>query len=229
MTTGSNTAEPTVYRPTYNNNTAEFMTDWTPWLEPHYRAQFWFNPNGITLATNDAHYIFYAISHDGALGVARVELVKTSAGYKMRVGALTDASKSSFVGMALPTTTVPNALHKIETEWKAATAPGANNGVLTLWIDGTQIDSLTNLDNDTRRVDGAQLGPVAGIDTGTAWYGVLRCICLTAHHLHRYGGARRIAVASIPLPVQPQTDGGVRMAAFTRAKQQAPVGDAYPV
>ena len=25
---------------------------------------------------------------------------------------------------------------------------------------------LTNLDNDTRRVDGTQLGPVAGIDTG---------------------------------------------------------------
>jgi len=62
---------------------------------------------------------------------------------------------------------VTSAWHKIEIEWKPATAPGANNGVLTLWIDGVQKATVTTLDNDTRRVDGAQLGPVSGIDTGT--------------------------------------------------------------
>ena len=60
-----------------------------------------------------------------------------------------------------------NAAHKIEIEWQAASAPGANDGVLTLWLDGSQVGTVTTLDNDTRRVNAGQMGPVAGIDTGT--------------------------------------------------------------
>jgi YD repeat-containing protein len=39
--------------------------------------------------------------------------------------------------------------------------------VLTFWIDGVQQDNFTTVDNDTRRVDFAQLGSISGIDTGT--------------------------------------------------------------
>ncbi len=208
-----------------NNNTAEYVTDWTPWLEPHYRAQFWFYPNGITMATNDAHYIFYAISHDG-LVVARVEFGKIASGYQIRAGAVTDASSSTFTNLAW-TTAVTSAWHKIEIEWKAATVPGANNGVLTLWIDTVQAATVTTLDNDTRRVDGAQLGPVAGIDTGTRgteYFDTFVSRRNTYIGLVAPGG---IEVAKNPMPTL--VDNGIRMAAFTQPKQSAPVGDAYRV
>jgi hypothetical protein len=57
--------------------------------------------------------------------------------------------------------------HVIEFDWRAATAAGANNGGLTFWLDAVQRADLTGVDNDTRRVDRARLGPVAGLDTGT--------------------------------------------------------------
>jgi RHS repeat-associated protein len=147
------------------SNTAAYLTDWSPWAEPHYRAEFQFNPNGITMANNDAHYIFYAVSHDGVI-VARVEFGYTTAtGYQVRAGAVDNGT--TFTNFPTWKTGLTNAAHKIEIEWKAATAPGANNGVLTMWVDTVQFATLTTLNNDTRRVDGAQLGPVSGIDTGT--------------------------------------------------------------
>jgi hypothetical protein len=52
-------------------------------------------------------------------------------------------------------------------DWRTSTAAGANNGGLTLWIDGVQQANLTGVDNDTRRIERVRLGAVAGIDTGT--------------------------------------------------------------
>jgi hypothetical protein len=63
--------------------------------------------------------------------------------------------------------TIADTLDFIEIDWRAATAVGANNGSLTLWIDGTQRANLTGVDNDTRRLDRVQLGAVAGVDSGT--------------------------------------------------------------
>ena len=63
--------------------------------------------------------------------------------------------------------TISDTPHFIELDWRAATVSGANNGGLTLWIDGVQRANLTGVDNDTRRIDRIQLGSVAGIDSGT--------------------------------------------------------------
>ena len=52
-------------------------------------------------------------------------------------------------------------------DWRAKTA-SANNGGLTLWIDGTQQFDLTGVDNDTRRIDRVRLGAVSGIDSRTS-------------------------------------------------------------
>ena len=55
----------------------------------------------------------------------------------------------------------------MEIDWRASSAAGANNGGLTLWIDGVQQANISNVDNDTRRVDRARLGAVTGVDVGT--------------------------------------------------------------
>jgi len=63
--------------------------------------------------------------------------------------------------------TTSDAPHFIELDWRAATAPGASDGNLTLWIDGVEQADLTSVDNDTWRIDRARLGALAGIDAGT--------------------------------------------------------------
>lgn len=55
----------------------------------------------------------------------------------------------------------------MEVDWRAASAPGANDGGLTLWVDDVQIVDLSGIDNDTRRIGRARLGAVAGVDNGT--------------------------------------------------------------
>jgi YD repeat-containing protein len=50
----------------------------------------------------------------------------------------------------------------VEIDWQAASGQGMNDGHLTMCVDGTQQTNLTGVDNDTRRIDSAQLGlPVA--------------------------------------------------------------------
>jgi hypothetical protein len=58
--------------------------------------------------------------------------------------------------------TVSDAPHLIEFDWRAATTVGANDGVLTFWLDGTQQAAVTGIDNDTRRIDRVRLGAVGG-------------------------------------------------------------------
>jgi hypothetical protein len=51
---------------------------------------------------------------------------------------------------------------------RAATGAGANDGGLTLWIDGTQQADITSIDNDTWRVDRARIGALFSLDAGTS-------------------------------------------------------------
>jgi hypothetical protein len=144
------------------SNTATYLTDDYPSAEPRYRARFYFDPNSISMANGDAHYIFYGYS--GATTVVlRIEFRRSSSLYQLRAGLLNNGTtwtSSSWF-------TIADAVHIVEVDWRASTAPGANNGGLTLWIDDVQRANLTGVANDTRRIDRVRLGPVSGIDSGT--------------------------------------------------------------
>jgi YD repeat-containing protein len=58
----------------------------------------------------------------------------------------------------------------IDADWQAASSAGANNGVLTWRLNGAAQASLTNLDNDTLRVDEVRLGPSASSLSGSLSY-----------------------------------------------------------
>ena len=125
-------------------------------------VRFYFDPNSITMGSGNAHYIFYGYTGTSTV-VLRVEFRFYSGSYQLRAALVNDGSawrNSSWF-------TISDAPHFIELDWRAATAAGANNGSLALWLDGTQRASLTGVDNDTRRLDRVRLGPVAGIDSGT--------------------------------------------------------------
>jgi PKD repeat protein len=144
-----------------DNNPIYVIDDSPNPTETRYRARFYFDPNSLPMANGDAHYIFQGLT--GTTVVVRIEFRRNQGNYQVRAAAALDGS--GFTSTAW--FTISDASHFIEIDWRAATAVGANNGGLTLWVDGAQLANLTGIDNDTRRVDLVRLGAVGGVDSGT--------------------------------------------------------------
>ncbi|MCW5857036.1 MAG: hypothetical protein KIS63_02020 [Caldilineales bacterium] len=145
-----------------NDNQSLYVVDTRPNAESRYRARFYFDPNSILMASGDNHYIFYGYSGTSKI-ILRLQFRYYNAKYQIKAGLLSDGStwtSSSWLA-------INDAPHAIEFDWRAATSAGANNGGLTLWIDGVQKANLTGIDNDTLRFDQLRLGAVVGVDTGT--------------------------------------------------------------
>ncbi len=124
------------------------------------RARFYFDPNAITMANGDAHVIF-----QGSANTFRVEFQRANNSYQLRATLNKDTSNGwTYTNWF----TISDEPHSIELYWVASTGPGANNGSLTLWIDDVQQQSITGIDNDTRRVTQVDLGAVSGVDRTTA-------------------------------------------------------------
>jgi hypothetical protein len=145
-----------------NNNTSIYVTDDTPLAESHYRMRFRFDPNSIVMASGNAHYVFYGYAGTTTV-IVRLEFRYYLGNYQLRASMVNDATTWSTTSWY----NITDAPHLIELDWRASSAAGANNGGLTFWSDGLQLVNLTGVDNDTRRIDRVQLGPVSGIDTGT--------------------------------------------------------------
>jgi hypothetical protein len=146
---------------TVNDNNPLYVYDTRPANETHYRARFRFHPNGIAMADGDTHTLFAA--RQGNAEVFRLLFRRKGSNYQLRAQIRNDATTYT----ATSWYTIANAAQVIEIEWQAATTPGANNGALRLWLNGTLRQTLSGIDNDTRRVDEVRLGPQAGIDNGT--------------------------------------------------------------
>ncbi len=145
-----------------DDNHSIFVTDDSPNAEPYYRARFYFDPNSITMVGGNAHIIF--MGYKGAsTGVLRVEFRFSNGNYQIRAGLRNDGDGWKYSSWF----TITDAAHSIEIDWRAATASGAKDGSLTLWVDGSQQAAVTQVDNDTRRIDRVRLGTVAGVDGKT--------------------------------------------------------------
>lgn len=144
-----------------DDNVAIYITDNTPNAESRYRARFYLDPNSIPMLSGEDFYLLYGLS--GSAPVARVKLIWASGSYQLMVSVLSDSATWTSSG----TYNISDAQHFIEVDWQAASGAGANNGSLTLWVDGVQRTSLTGVDNDTHRIDVVRLGAVAGLETGT--------------------------------------------------------------
>jgi len=150
-----------------NDNNSIYVIDDRPTAEARYRARFYFDPNTITMAKNDAHLIFLGRTANGTVTGATVLQVEfrmsANGAYQLRALISDDGTTFSSSGWF----SITDAPHPIELDWRASTAAGANNGSLTLWIDGVQKASVTGIDNDTRRIESVRMGALTGIDTTT--------------------------------------------------------------
>ena len=145
-----------------DDNNPIYVTDDSPNAETRYRARFYFDPNTITMASNDSHFIFYGYTSTST-PVLRIEFRFSKGNYQLRTALRNDSSSWTSSSWF----TISDAPHYVEIDWRASTS-GANNGGLTLWIDGgNPRASLSGVDNDTRRIDRIRWGSVAAIDSGT--------------------------------------------------------------
>jgi hypothetical protein len=144
-----------------DDTTAIYVRDDSPAAERRYRARFYFDPNSISMASGNAHYLF--AGHTGNSPALRVEFRLYSGNYQLRARLVDDGGTWRSTNWF----SISDAPHPVEIDWRAATGAGANNGGLTMWIDGIQQADLAAVDNDTRMIDSVRLGAISAMDSTT--------------------------------------------------------------
>jgi len=130
--------------------------DTLPDPQTQYRARFYVNPNSLTMAANDVLDLF--TGRNGTTDVVRIQLQKTATSYQIRSGLLNDAGAWTDTSWY----DVPNSWSAVEIQYQAFSYSGS----LTLWLDDSQKQSITFVDNDTRTLTDIRLG-AQGVETGT--------------------------------------------------------------
>jgi RHS repeat-associated protein len=146
---------------TIANNSNLFVQDDAPDGEKYYRARFYMNVDGLSLATNDQFNYFNALSSTNS--AFKVQMQKITTGKQIRLEINIDGGGT----IATSWYDLTSGWHAIEVQFQAAGTEGANDGTASLYLDGVLKQTLTGIDNDTLSVDSVRMGAVYGIDTGT--------------------------------------------------------------
>jgi hypothetical protein len=155
---------------------ASYVQSSHPSAEPAYRARFYVNLRSLAMGEGDEFDLFDA--YDGTdpappltngspafrLVVRRVSGVNRLSAYA-RLNSGNESQIASTVALA-------NGWREIEVNWSKATAAGAGNGQLGLWVDGVARSGLTGLNNDLEVVNYVRWGSVNGVAVSTS--GTLR-------------------------------------------------------
>jgi hypothetical protein len=143
-----------------SDTSARYVVDQSPDREARYRARFFFDPNSLTMSHGQTHFIFFALDENQSPNpvVVQLRLRYFSGNYQLRVETYTD-SGARLNGSY---TNISDAPHYIEFDW-ASGSPGG----LTMWIDGVETETITNITNTNLRIDTIQLGP-QNLQSGTS-------------------------------------------------------------
>lgn len=137
----------------------ERYTEFTePTSETISTGEKWFDPNTITMATNDAYDFMYSP------GEWAVSCVKSATAYTIKL--TVDKDSGTSVTSAYEIT---DAFHLIRAVVASSTGAGADDGYGHLYSDGVLLEALTGIDNDTKSVGEVRYG-IRGADAGT--YGI---------------------------------------------------------
>ena len=187
-----------------NSNTAIYVQDDTPVAERRYRARFYFDPNSIAMANGDTHVLFAGYT-SASIDLLQLALRRRGGNYQLQ--ALT--SDDTVAWQSTSWLTISDGPHAVELEWRAASAPGANDGGLTLWLDGVERANVTGIDNDTRSIDQVRSGAVSGIDTGTRgtyFFDAFESRRLSYIGLDGEAGSTSLGVSSLSIAAPPVVD-----------------------
>lgn len=153
-----------------NNDDAYVGTD-TPEAETSYRFSFLIDPSNISMAAKKYVLIGNIIKTDPPQkNFLFVFLRRSGNGQFYEIQTNVRGDNGAFQPYQVPVkicgnpgTTIPCSSAvpvKFEIQWKAATAPGANDGEMLVLKNGQVKKTFANLDNDTHTVDAAQFGTI---------------------------------------------------------------------
>jgi hypothetical protein len=140
----------------------KWLTDDTPADESSARARFYFDPNSLVIPTNKRFKPFQLRASDNRRLLTMVWR-EEAGGYVFLMKSHEDNGNWA----KTPWLDISDAPHYIEVEWTQSSAPGANDGVLRVWLDGALLSTVTGIDNDERGGDQFRFGVVGGLDAGT--------------------------------------------------------------
>jgi uncharacterized repeat protein (TIGR01451 family) len=145
--------------------TPQFVQDDTPFAESRYRARFYMRLPRLHMGDGDEFELFSAASPAGQVKL-RLLLAAVAGQKKLRMAVVLDDG-SVVQTPAGSEAVLPQQWHAVEIDWRAASAPGANDGRLDLWVDGQAQPPLQGLDTDEARIGRVRWGAVSGLDAGT--------------------------------------------------------------
>ena len=150
----------------YNTNKV-YVRDNTPEFETVYRAQFLFKINGMVANDTQKRLTIFLGRQD--LGASDYTVMRTMVINTVSFGMIgrtavrkDDGFWAHCADWTWPTATGPLSVREVLIEWKAATAPGANNGWCQVTVNGDVKGTGTNIDNDTIDLDQVWMGATEG-------------------------------------------------------------------
>lgn len=128
------------------------------------RYRFYIDPNGLTMDDSTNHQVLRFLS--GTSMRSQVSLgFTTGGGFRIR-GSIRNDAGTTING---DWENISDAEHYVEVLARYATGESADDGILRVWIDGSQVNELTNVDLFTRdSSDTLRIGAASGVDSGTS-------------------------------------------------------------
>jgi hypothetical protein len=111
--------------------------------------------SALTLEDGDSIQLLRGSSSeaiDGGLFLSLL-LKKSNGQYLLQARTRDDAEAIQKTGWA-----TLSAQHDLAIQWRASSAPGADDGALRYWADGAILGQLVGLDNDTKRIEALAFG-----------------------------------------------------------------------
>jgi hypothetical protein len=141
-----------------------WVADETPVDEDRYRAQFYFDPNGFDPgeALDHRRVMLLVVFEDSPYRrLATIILRRLNGAYAVSAQVRLD-DHTLVKGPFFP---ISDGEHFIQLDWKRSSHPDAEDGSFDLWLDGSPVYSVDNLDNNLSAVDSVRMGAIT-VKTG---------------------------------------------------------------
>ncbi|MDY7096309.1 MAG: hypothetical protein SX243_25320 [Acidobacteriota bacterium] len=148
------------------STTRAYVEDASPSGETHYVFRYRFDPNEIIMDDNKRYKQFTAFRETPSqYRCINVTYRKNGTDNFFRIKSHMNPASAEWQRTAW--ITLPEGPSVLEVDWTAASGPGAADGEMRVWLDGTLIETVPNLDNDECAIDFVRWGAVGGVDPNT--------------------------------------------------------------
>ncbi len=135
-----------------------WVEDRSPQRENHYWARFLIDTG--SLRSHNQHPIFTGFGPAGNVFSLEISQMPDASQYFLHLKARKNVGGNATASAAV----LPNGVHEVLLEWRAATDPTAADGLARLWVAGAEVAEVLGLANSERLLDGVRLGAIHSLD-----------------------------------------------------------------